>query len=629
MNLTFLHPSFLWGLSAVFLPPLLHMLARRREKQLVFSSVIFLKEVSRKTHSLSRITTLLLLLLRMLFIFFFSLFLSEPLLAPPHDGVIAQKSAVAIVLDASASMQMKAENKRTVFEHAKELISKKMSALPKDTPVTLFLSKNPPLQKQIFLGQDSGSLRASVESLRPSYSKSHLPQNIFSAVRFLQSQNEPLKELLVLSDFQKKDFNPAQIQTIPENIHVTFIPFSDKKSHKNTRVELLTPRRMFFKGVPASFKVASGEGKPASARVITYFNKRRIGENKVSQTFAVTPANSGPYCLQAQGKEDYFPQDDRFVYCFKAQDALKVLAIGDKKKIYYLSQALNAAKNSASVAVSPSFTSAAALSANMFSKHSCIILADVQDFRVTEIMSAVSRGTGLVVFLGDGIKTDFYKTKFLPYFNIMLQKNLPVSSSVLSAAVSDSLIFNTFTARDIQRTFSLRFVKAWDISALRQGRVSAFLDNSVPFLMETSYKKGKVIFVNTSVTPSHSNLVLTAAFLPLLLNTIMAVAPVAPENFNFSSDVKNVKPGILWNKKNQGTAVNLPVEESQPFYGAGELKKLFPAISVFAAEDVSTHDDESARVLSFAPYLFFLALLVFLCETFLSSRSVLRMAEAP
>lgn len=626
MNLNFTSPAFLLALPSVFLPVLLHLLARRKEKPLVFSSVIFLKEAARRTHSFSKLATFLLLLLRMLFILFFLFFLSGPVMSPANKDTAAQKAATVIVLDASASMRRKINKNETAFDAAKKLILQKLSQMPKDVPVMLYLAKNPPLQKQIFLSQDSGSLRASIESLKPSYSKSHLTQTIFIAVRYLHSQNEPGKELLVLSDFQKKDFEPAQMQAIPENIHVTFISFAGKNNKKNARVELSTNKKVFFKGVPISFNATGDMNKHSSVTVKIYFQKNIISEKKVQSPFTITPSNSGYYCVQSQAVQDDFPPDDTSSFCFKAQYSIKMLVIGEKKKTFYLAHALHAAKNSLVLSLSPSFVTPDATSKTSFSDYDSLILADVPDFPLSEVIKAVSRGRGLVVFLGDGIKADFYKTKFLPYFNVSLKKAVSIPSSVLSVSSPDSPLLLSLPAHDLQRAFSLQFVKAWDMNAPYPGHAAVLLNNRIPFLAETSYKKGKVILVNTSVTPVHSNLVLSASFVPLLINMIFSTSPVSYEDLNLSADVRNVPPGIKWDKNNRGMAINLPSEESQSLYSMNELRKIFPKFTVQAA-DSAFHADENVRAVPLALYFFALALLIFLCETYLSSRSVMQTAE--
>ena len=66
--LTFAYPWFLWGLLALAGPLVLHLLNRRRPRQLVFPSIRFLRRSQLPREGRRRLRDLLLLLLRLLLI---------------------------------------------------------------------------------------------------------------------------------------------------------------------------------------------------------------------------------------------------------------------------------------------------------------------------------------------------------------------------------------------------------------------------------------------------------------------------------------------------------------------------------------------------------------------------------
>lgn len=632
-------------MSAVFLPPLIHMLARRREKRMVFSSVVFLKEVARKTHSLSRITTLLLLLLRMLFIFFFVLFLSSPVLVPAKKKAAQERSAVAIVLDSSASM-MRKNNKLTLFDEAKNLIESKLLQLPKDVPVSLFLAKNPPVQKQIFLSQPASVIHDALRLLKPSYTKSHITQTLRMAARYLEAQELPSKEIIIFSDFQKTDFVPDELRALPKNIHLTLVRLAhdNPDARENMRLTINAKRENFYKDAPASFdisfkafgKKSAGVNGHENVPVKVYLNERPLLYKKTAgASLTFTPEKPGYYCLQAKSAGDGFALDNIASYCFHARGGLKALVISDgtasmspKNQSYYVAQALKAAKSSSILPLDYALVSPDEITLSSLTGADTVIISGVASLAenlLSKLMKHVSSGHGMIVFLGDSIDADFYRAKLLPHFNITLRHPVALPSAVFSAAGSGELLFQNLPAGNFQNAFSLKFFKAWEIGANEPARPGALYNHNLPAIIQSRYKNGKVVVVNTSPTPVFSNLVLSSAFVPLLINMLRFTSPYSGEKLNVSSDERDEKPGIYW-KNTKGVAVNLPPEESMPVYDADELYKIFQGSGVFQAADyLSAERVIPSRELSRVCLLF--ACLIFACETWLSSRTVMEPAD--
>src|SRR5579862_1277605 len=102
--MNFLFPSFLYALSAISIPILIHLFNFRRYKKLYFSNVRFLKEVVQESHSKSKLRQLLVLICRCLVIIFLVLAFAQPFI-PLKNGVTASGAkAISIFLDNSFSM---------------------------------------------------------------------------------------------------------------------------------------------------------------------------------------------------------------------------------------------------------------------------------------------------------------------------------------------------------------------------------------------------------------------------------------------------------------------------------------------------------------------------------------------
>jgi hypothetical protein len=105
-------PEILWGLAALIIPVLIHLLHLRRYRKVAFSNVSFLAEVTKETRSRHRLKNLLILLTRLIAVGALVLAFADPFI--PFDeteGTDAHSSnVVSIYVDNSPSMQASGEN---------------------------------------------------------------------------------------------------------------------------------------------------------------------------------------------------------------------------------------------------------------------------------------------------------------------------------------------------------------------------------------------------------------------------------------------------------------------------------------------------------------------------------------
>ncbi len=103
-----LHPIWLWGLTALSVPILVHLFSFRRARKVAFSQTAFLQEVRRETKSRSRLRHLLILLMRLLAMAALILAFAEPVFEA--DRGTGGHKMVSIYIDNSPSMQGEGRN---------------------------------------------------------------------------------------------------------------------------------------------------------------------------------------------------------------------------------------------------------------------------------------------------------------------------------------------------------------------------------------------------------------------------------------------------------------------------------------------------------------------------------------
>ncbi len=102
--MAFLYPAFLWALSALAIPVLIHLFQLRRFKRIDFPNVRFLAEVSQQTRARRKVLHWLVLLARMLAVAFLVLAFAQPYIPTPEAGNSPGERAVSLFIDDSFSM---------------------------------------------------------------------------------------------------------------------------------------------------------------------------------------------------------------------------------------------------------------------------------------------------------------------------------------------------------------------------------------------------------------------------------------------------------------------------------------------------------------------------------------------
>jgi hypothetical protein len=100
----FLYPAFLWALTALAIPIILHLFYFRRYKKVYFSNLRFLREVKEETSARNRLRNLLILISRLLAMAFIILAFAQPVI-PLKDAVKVGIRNVSVFIDNSFSMQ--------------------------------------------------------------------------------------------------------------------------------------------------------------------------------------------------------------------------------------------------------------------------------------------------------------------------------------------------------------------------------------------------------------------------------------------------------------------------------------------------------------------------------------------
>ena len=104
-----LYPEFLWALTALSIPIIIHLFNFRKFTKVYFSNIELLKEVKLETKSKSRLKHLLILLIRLLLVTLLVIAFAQPYI-PVEDEIQLGDASVGVYIDNSYSMDTKGEN---------------------------------------------------------------------------------------------------------------------------------------------------------------------------------------------------------------------------------------------------------------------------------------------------------------------------------------------------------------------------------------------------------------------------------------------------------------------------------------------------------------------------------------
>ena len=208
--MTFGLPLFLIASLAAAIPVVLHMINRQKAKELPFSTLRFLRLSVQKTRRRKRIHDLLLMLIRAAVLLLIAVGLARPTLTSLGSLWGGADTAVAIILDNSASMGTVDQGEvrfRTALGAAEQILDQ----LGQGDQVALLLSGGPTFPEEgkldrthervrQMLGQWSGS---PLKTAGVSYERADLGVKLQQARALLGKSDAANKQIYVLSDQQR------------------------------------------------------------------------------------------------------------------------------------------------------------------------------------------------------------------------------------------------------------------------------------------------------------------------------------------------------------------------------------------------------------------------------------------
>ncbi|MEO5907074.1 MAG: BatA domain-containing protein [Saprospiraceae bacterium] len=193
----FLYPAFLWALTGLSIPIILHLFYFRKYKKVYFSNLRFLREVKEETAARNRLRNLLILLSRILTMAFIIFAFAQPFI-PTRDSQKAGIRNVSLFIDNSFSMQSFGQD-LSLFDRARQKATEVIMGYGQADRFQVLSHDLSPAQN-LWIGRDEALLR--LEEM--DYSPAVKPLSVIvNRQKQGFSREEGVPVGWIISDFQK------------------------------------------------------------------------------------------------------------------------------------------------------------------------------------------------------------------------------------------------------------------------------------------------------------------------------------------------------------------------------------------------------------------------------------------
>lgn len=339
-SLSFLNAGILFLSTAIIIPILIYLFAKKRPKKLIFSSIRFIKLSQKQQRKKINLKNIILLLIRILIILFTVLAISRPSIRSPYlsRGTSHPKTAVAIIIDNSYSMDYLIDT-RTQLEVAKNTAIE-INELLSVNDVTLLLTMDQSwndihgslrygklpteLIRNIHLSAVISPLEKILEDASEKLKESHLPNQEIYVLTDLQEQPLPDKMTIPTFLIGVSGELPAKSNISCENALVVNEIVGDK-SQRKIRFELVNHGTLKQDDIITNLTL---NGHKTAEKVIDLNpDQRKTGE------FEILFDKAGWYTGFVQVKNERLMYDNRNYFTYYYNPEPKVAIISDLSDI--------------------------------------------------------------------------------------------------------------------------------------------------------------------------------------------------------------------------------------------------------------------------------------------------------
>jgi hypothetical protein len=592
----FLNPLLLFGLAAVSVPIIIHLLNRRKFQKVVWAAMRFIQTSVEKNQKRMRIEDMILLALRCLLLALLALALARPAFKDSGADFLGQSKVTAVViLDNSASMGM-SDGTATRFEKAKKAAEQSLETMPSGSATAVLLASdiaNGVIPEPTF---DLNLARKAIREAPLTDRASDLLPSVQRTLDTLKQRIGIRKEIYLVTDGQLAGWKQmTEIQKLLEasqrDVRTHIVLVSEHEERNLAVTDLRNASGLVPVNQPVRFEArVSNLGREAVSNIRVSLNADNEPPSDEFTIDSLPPGGSksvslfaklrveGFHSIAARIPEDRLPADDKRTLAVRAIKEVRVLLVdGDPgteprdSETFFLRHALIPVPSSEqpNYFIKAARITAPELPTARLDDFDAVVLANVGSFAdpvAKSLEQYIRRGGGLMVFLGDKVTTAFYneqlagKHRLLPatlgsgrgnaeqdvdFFNI---QDRGLDHSIVS-------LWNDPNAGTLS---SVRFYRAYDLTpipfqaptdkstnaALDEAgppQVIAKFSHGAPAIIERTFGLGRVVMFASTADTAWNDFAVRPSFVPLIHRTLGAMVQRQDEGLNVRVGQKFVR----------------------------------------------------------------------------------------
>ena len=515
----FLYPQFLYALTAILIPIIIHLFNFRKFKTVYFSNVRFLKDIKKETKAHSQLKHLLILLSRILAISALVFAFAQPYI-PVNNTIIHDKYAVSIYIDNSFSMNAENENGQllSIAKDKARIITESYKSTDDFNILTNDLKGKHQriINKQLILDE--------IDEVESSPNLNLISDIINKQQNILNSSNAKEKTIYIISDFQEITSNINDLE-LDSNINIRLLPLS-RNEMSNIYIDscwLNTPNPIVGEEINLKARLKNiGQKKTDFSINLSINNQPKaiantdISNEKIIDFYFVCDSigwKEGKITLTD------FPiqYDNDFYFSFEIKDDIFVQSLYQEQENKSLNKLFNKDEN-----IKYSTQKISQLNYDNLMLQQLIILTEINE--ITSGLSRtlnnfVEKGGSLLVFPSEKINYKDYQL-FLNSLNANYYISLNESPIKISRLNDKHSIFDGVFEKLNEKLNFPQIKKYFKITQFTKTEMSSLLDfeNDQSVIGEYNYKKGKLYLSSIGISDSFSNFNKHALFVPILYN---------------------------------------------------------------------------------------------------------------
>lgn len=531
MGLAFLAPLFFAGLVALAIPVLVHLTYRQKANVILFPSLMFVQKVPFKSMRRQKIRHWLLFLLRCAALLLLALAFSRPFFNQASIAATLSSASreVVILVDTSNSM---AYGDR--WERAQRAARETINGLSASDRASLVFFSDA-AQLAVRSTPESSVLLGALDVVRPTQRGTRYAPAVGIAQQLLAESGLPVKEVVLITDYQRSGFDPDQPVELPEGTHLIGIDVAEEGSANLSIATLLLQREASGAGeqlIVNARVVNQGEATVEGVEVTL-----RVGDETV-ETRSVTLEGNSATTVQFQPRllgndavrgtvlagTDDLPGDNTFYFMINPGETLDVLVLENtsahETDSFFFEHAL-------SVGTRPAFRSerkpVSQLQASDLVGVDAVLLNDAP-FPSGAVGAAlrayVEAGGGLVVALGEltgpgGWQGSDAAALVPPFAVNPVDRTAEFGGSIASYDRNHS-VFEVFRTPRSGDFTAANFYRYWSLQPAEGDLVLAGFDDGTPALLGRTVGSGRVLVWPTSLDRFWNDLVTQPVFVPFI-----------------------------------------------------------------------------------------------------------------